>query len=87
MAFKITDACIMCGSCEYECPNEAISEGDDLYIIDPDKCTECVGFFGTQQCADVCPEGAPVPDPDREETREELLAKFAKLNPGKTPKA
>lgn len=85
MAFKITEECIACGSCESECPNEAITEGDEFFVIDPDKCTECVGFFETQQCLDVCPVEAPTPDPDIEETREELLAKFAKLHPGKDP--
>ena len=86
MAFKITDECISCGSCESECPNEAISEGDEYYVIDPAKCTECVGFFRTQQCAEVCPVEACVPDEDRPETQDELLAKFRKLNPGKQPK-
>ncbi len=86
MAFKITDECIACGSCEPECPNEAISEGDEFYVIDPDKCTECVGFFNTQQCFDVCPVEAPAADPDHVETREQLLAKFRKLHPGQEPK-
>lgn len=85
MAFKITDACIACGSCESECPNEAISEGDEYYVIDPAKCTECVGFYETQQCYDVCPVEAPQADPDIVETREQLLAKFAKLHPGQDP--
>jgi ferredoxin len=70
MAYMITDECIMCGACEAECPNEAISEGDDTYVIDPDKCTECVGFFSTQQCYEVCPVEAPVPDPDHKRTEE-----------------
>lgn len=56
MAYKITDECIMCGSCEPECPVEAISEGDDKYVIDPDLCTDC------GSCADVCPTDACVPD-------------------------
>jgi ferredoxin len=86
MAYIITDECIMCGACEPECPNEAISEGDDIFVIDPDKCTECVGFYSTQQCYEVCPVEAPVPDPDIRETHEELLAKFEKLNPGLEPK-
>ena len=85
MAFKITDECIACGSCESECPNEAISEGPDKYVIDPNKCTECVGFYNTQQCLDVCPVEAPQKDPDHEETQEQLLAKFRKLHPGKEP--
>jgi ferredoxin len=40
MALKITEECISCGACEPECPNEAISEGEEIYIIDPDKCTD-----------------------------------------------
>jgi len=87
MAFTINDECILCGACESECPNEAISEGDELYVIDPDKCTECVGFFGSQQCYDVCPVEACVPDPDHVETQEELLAKFRTLHPGREPEA
>jgi ferredoxin len=86
MAFKISDECIACGSCAAECPNEAISEGD-IYVIDAAKCTECVGFFETQQCFDVCPVEAPGADAANKETREQLLAKFAKLHPGKKPKA
>ncbi len=87
MAFIITDECIACGACESECPNEAISEGDDIYVIEPSKCTECVGFYDTQQCYEVCPVEAPVQDPDIQETREQLLAKFAELHPGKEPVA
>ena len=85
MAYIITEECIACGSCESECPNEAISEGDEFYVIDPDKCTECVGFYDTQQCLDVCPVEAPMQDPDRQESEEELLAKFKRLHPGKEP--
>lgn len=85
MALKITEECIACGSCESECPNEAITEGDEFYVIDPCKCTECVGFFDKQQCFEVCPVEAPQPDPDNVETKEQLLAKFAKLHPGKKP--
>ena len=87
MAFMINDECILCEACESECPNEAISEGDELYVIDPDKCTECVGFYDSQQCYDVCPVEAPVPDPDHVETQEELLAKFRALHPGDEPAA
>lgn len=87
MAFMITDECISCGSCETECPNQAISEGDEHFVIDPSKCTECVGFFETQQCFDVCPVEAPVADPDNAESREELLAKFKALHPDKEPVA
>ena len=64
MAYMITDECILCGACEPECPNEAITEGEEIYVIDPEKCTECVGFFDEPQCALVCPVDCCVPDPD-----------------------
>ena len=52
MAYKITDACVACGTCASECPVEAIAEGDGKYEINADTCIEC----GT--CADACPAGA-----------------------------
>lgn len=55
MALYITDDCTMCGSCEPECPVNAITEGEDTYIIDPNACVECVGHFDEPQCVDVCP--------------------------------
>ena len=58
MAYLITDECISCGACEPECPNEAISEGESIYIINPDRCTECVGAYESSRCAAVCPVGA-----------------------------
>ena len=64
MAYMITDECILCGACEPECPNEAITEGEEIYVIAPEKCTECVGFFDEPQCALVCPVDCCVPDPD-----------------------
>ena len=79
MAYKITEDCINCGACEPECPNQAISAGDERYEINPDKCTECVGYFNEPQCASVCPVNCCIPDPDHRETREELEAKFNKL--------
>jgi ferredoxin len=82
MAYKITEECISCGACESECPNNAIKEGDTIFVIDPDKCTECVGAHDKPNCAEVCPVGAPVPDPDHKETREQLEAKWKKLHPG-----
>ena len=85
MAYMITDECILCGSCEAECPNEAISEGDDLYVIDAAKCTECVGFYDSKQCYEVCPVEAAQPDPDNAETPQQLLAKFSDLHPGQEP--
>ncbi len=80
MAYMITEECIACGACEPECPNEAISEGDEIYIIDPDRCTECVGFYDESQCAAVCPVDACVPDPDHEENHDELQAKYQRLH-------
>ena len=79
MALMITDECVNCGVCEPECPNEAITEGDDIYVIDPEKCTECVGHYDEPQCVDVCPVDCIPKDPDNEESQEELQAKFEKL--------
>jgi len=86
MAYMITDECISCGACEPECPNQAILEGETIYIIDPEKCTECVGSFENQQCVEICPVDCCIPDPEHKETREELLAKWQKSHPGETPK-
>jgi len=82
MAFKITEECINCGACEPECPNQAITAGDEIYIIDPAKCTECVGHFDASQCAAVCPVDACIADPDHKETREELMSKYHRLKGG-----
>jgi ferredoxin len=87
MAYKITDACILCAQCEQECPNKAITDGDTTAVIDPNKCTECVGFFPNPQCSTVCAVDAPAPDPAHKETKEQLMAKFKKLHPGQAPKS
>ena len=79
MAYMITEECINCGACEPECPNQAISAGEERYVINPATCTECVGHFDESQCAAVCPVDACVSDPDHKETREELMSKFHKL--------
>jgi ferredoxin len=55
MSMRITDDCISCGACESECPNNAISEGDTIYIIDPTLCVECEGQYDSPRCVDVCP--------------------------------
>jgi ferredoxin len=86
MAYKITDECISCGACEPECPNKAISEGETIYVINPDKCTECVGSFESSKCVEICPVDCCVPDPDHKESREQLLKKWQRLHPGETPK-
>jgi len=80
MAFLITEECTSCGICISECPNEAISEGDTIYVINPDLCTECVGFFNEPQCVSVCPIDAIVPDPDHKESKEELLEKKKRIH-------
>jgi len=81
MSLMITDECINCDVCEPECPNSAISQGDEIYVINSAKCTECVGHFDDPQCMAVCPVDCILKDPDNEESHDELLAKFAKLNP------
>jgi len=79
MALWITDECINCDVCEPECPNQAISMGAQIYEIDPQRCTECVGHFDEPQCVQVCPvECIPV-NPQHVETREQLQAKYLKL--------
>lgn len=80
MATFITDECINCGACEPECPNEAISEGDDIYIIDPKLCTECVGFHGDEACQSVCPVECCIPDPDIRENEVQLLERAIALH-------
>jgi ferredoxin len=79
MALKITDLCINCDVCEPECPNGAISMGEEIYVIDWRKCTECVGHFEQPQCREVCPVDCIPLDPLHEESREELLDKYRQL--------
>jgi ferredoxin len=79
MALMITDECINCDVCEPECPNDAISAGEEIYVINPDKCTECVGHFDEPQCQKVCPVDCIPLDPDRSESKEELQQKYLKL--------
>jgi ferredoxin len=80
MALVITDECISCGICLPECPNNAISEGKEIYVINPDLCTECVGFFEEPQCVSVCPINAIVSDPAHKESKEELLEKKKRIH-------
>ena len=79
MALMITDECINCDVCEPECPNEAISLGPEIYQIDPDRCTECVGHFDEPQCVVVCPVECIDPDPANPENEPQLLAKLRQL--------
>lgn len=84
MALIITDECINCDVCEPACPNEAISQGMEIYEIDPDLCTECVGHYDKPQCQQVCPIDCIPFDPDRRETTEQLQAKYIRLTQGWT---
>jgi len=81
MTTHITQECINCGACEPECPNEAISEGDNIYLIDSERCTECVGFNEKEACQAVCPVECCVADPAHPETEEVLLARAIALHP------
>jgi ferredoxin len=81
MATLIVDDCINCGACEPVCPNRAISPGEQMHVIDPERCTECVGFHGEEQCARACPVDSCLPDPDREEDEATLIARARRLHP------
>lgn len=79
MSLIIYDACINCDVCEPECPNGAISQGEDIYVIDPALCTECVGHHDTPQCVEVCPVECIEKDPDVVEDKETLYQKYLRL--------
>jgi ferredoxin len=81
MATHITSDCINCGACEPECPNDAISQGADVYVIDQDRCTECVGFNAKEACQAVCPVECCLPDPARPEGEAALLERALALHP------
>jgi 4Fe-4S binding domain len=80
MATMITTDCINCGACEPECPNNAISQGETIFVIDPKLCTECVGFHDYEACAAVCPVDCCVTDPNNIETEEVLIARARALH-------
>ncbi len=79
MALMITDDCINCDVCEPECPNEAISQGPEVYMIDPLRCTECVGHYDTPQCREVCPVDCIPNNPDYDESKGQLQLKYENL--------
>lgn len=79
MALKISDECINCDVCEPECPNGAISQGEEFYVIDPELCTECVGHYDEPQCMAVCPVDCIDKDPERPEDKDSLYQKYLKL--------
>lgn len=86
MALIITDECINCDVCEPVCPNQAIYQGDVIFEIDPARCTECVGHFNEPQCVAVCPVDCIPVDPNRIETKEQLLEKYIQLTSGSVQK-
>jgi len=79
MAYMITDECINCGACEPECPNDAIIAGTEIFVIEPGRCTECVGHYDESQCAAVCPVDCCIPDPAHKETGSELMEKYERI--------
>ena len=80
MALLINDNCTACDACKPVCPNEAISSGDVIYVIDPARCTECVGAEDEPQCKLVCPADCILPNPDWEESQDDLLLKYQQLH-------
>jgi ferredoxin len=87
MAYRIiVERCVTvpwhCGDCRSECPNRAISTA---HVIDPNRCTECVGAHPSPNCARLCPADACVPDPEHPETRQQLLEKWRQLHSDQEP--
>ena len=80
MALMIVESCTACDACEPVCPNDAISPGDPIYVIDPMKCTECIGAEDEPQCKLVCPANCIEQNPDWVEDKDELLAKYQQLH-------
>ena len=73
MAYMITAECVNCSACEQECPVQAITAAADQYIINPDNCIDCIGYFEEPRCKWACPVNACVPE------RESYLAKAATM--------
>jgi ferredoxin len=79
MALRILDTCVNCDVCAPACPNQAISQGEVIYDIAPQRCTECVGHYDEPQCIVVCPVECIEKDPNHVENTEQLLEKLALL--------
>jgi ferredoxin len=79
MALIITDECINCDVCEPACPNKAIFQGESIYEIDPQLCTECIGHFGEPQCVALCPVDCIIKDPNHPETKGDLYQKYLNI--------
>lgn len=80
MALLINDACINCGACPEVCPNDAITDGDEIFVIAAARCTECVGAHDEPQCMTVCPVDCIVKDPAHAESPDDLRAKYEALH-------
>jgi ferredoxin len=80
MALMITEDCTVCDACVEPCPNDAITAHETIYVIDPFRCTECVGAEDEPQCKVVCPSDCIVPNPDFAESREQLQEKYEMLH-------
>lgn len=88
MSLRINEYCVACGWCQPLCKNGAIKEGENMqYYIDPGRCTECIGWYEEERCIEVCFQSACEPDPEHGENHEQLLAKWRKLHPDRTPQA
>jgi ferredoxin len=79
MSLLINQLCINCDVCAPACPNDAISQGETIYVIDPRRCTECVGHHDEPQCVVVCPVECIDLDLANPESREHLFAKYLNL--------
>lgn len=75
MPMKVLEECINCGACEPVCPNTAITAGETIYVVDEERCTECVGYFDSPQCVKVCPVDCIIVDPDNPVDQETLLTR------------
>ena len=79
MSLKINELCVNCDVCEPACPNQAIAMGETIYVIDPARCTECVGHFDEPQCVQVCPVACIPLHPGHVESQQTLWQKFQRL--------
>lgn len=79
MALLVGEDCINCDVCQSLCPNGAITQGDSSALIDPQRCTECMGYFDGPQCVENCPSDCLVEDPAYRESHEELLKKHERI--------
>src|SRR3990172_4136475 len=85
MPFTITDGCINCAACVPVCPNNGITKGKVVYVIDKDSCTECVGFFSTPQCVKVCPMDCCVLHPGMVLTEQALFERAKAIHANSNP--